>query len=306
VKTAVLALALLLVTTAHAAPTRDHPIEDAANLISDADQSALELELGTLRAQGVDLAVILINSTGRESIEAYARKRATAWATGTTPAAVLVLAIKDRKSRLEVSDPLRDKFPDARAKSILDNLKGYLRSADYPGAIRAVITEVRNGVGGVAPDMESPHPQVADPSADQPPEPAVVSPPVEQPSEYTPPPPRERDWTPIIYAILGGVVLLLAGYIWARKRIASRATLTAKHVITSDRSLFMETLWCACLIIGGMFYVGVLVLAMGSRRNSTWSGSSSRAWGSDYSSGSSTRGSSGGGGWSGGGASSGW
>lgn len=303
-KAALLALVLVLVTTVHAAPTQEHPIEDAANVISDADERALEFELGTLRAQGVDLAVIVVSSTGRDSIEAYARKRATEWATGTTPAAVLVLAIKDRKSRLEVSDPLRDKFPDARAKSILDNLKGYLRSADYPGAIRAVITEVRSGVGGVAPDAESPHPQVPDPLADRPQEPAVVAP-VEQPVDYTPPP-RERNWTPIIYAILAGVILLLAAHLWARRRISQRATLTANHVITSDRPLWLETLWCVLLIIGGALYIGVLILAAGSRRNSTWSGNSSRAWGSDYSSRSSSNSSSSGGGWSGGGASSGW
>jgi uncharacterized protein len=308
VKAALLALALLLVTsTARAAPTREHPLEDAAKVVPDEDERGLEFELETLRAQGVDLAVIVVNTTGRESIEVYARKRATAWATGDTPAAVLVLAVKDRKSRLEVSDPLRDKFPDARAKSILDNIKGYLRSADYTGAIRAVITEVKNGVGGIAPDTESPHPQVPDPIADQPPEPAVAAPVVEQPAAYTPPP-RERNWTPIIYAILGGAALLLIAFLWARSRVASRATLTANHVITSDRGVFLETLWCVLLIFGGILYVVGVIMAT-SRR----SGRSSNGWGSTFTSsggGSFSSGgggsSSGGGGWSGGGASSGW
>ncbi len=304
-KAALLALALVLVTSvAHAAPTQEHPLEDAANVVPDADEPALESELASLRTQGVDLAVIVVTTTGRESIEAYARTRAKAWATGTTPAAVFVLATKDRKSRLEVSDPLRAKFPDARAKSILDNLKGYLRSADYTGAIRAVITEVRTGVGGVAPDMESPHPQVPDPAADQPPEPAVVSPPVEQPSEYRLQP-RERNWTPVLAGLVGGAVLLLGAFLWARSRISSRATLTANHVITSERGVVLETLWCLLLIFGGILYVIGIIMAASSRSSVR----TSNSWGSTFSSGSSSRssgGGGGGGGWSGGGASSGW
>ncbi len=286
---------------AHAGATQEHPLEDAAKVVPDADEPALEDELRALRAQGVDLAVIVINSTGGQSIEAYARKRAKGWATGTTPAAVFVIAVKDRKSRLEVSDPLRSKFPDARAQSILDNIKGYLRSGDYAGGIRAVITEVRNGVGGVAADLESPHPQVDEPTP-------AITPPV-TPVEVTPepaydPPARKRDSSGLIVVLLGGGALLLGAFLWARMRVARRATLTAE-VMRPDRPVWLETLWCVLLIIGGVLYVAAIVLMSSSNnsRRSSWSSSSS-GWSGGGGGGSSSSG--GGGGWSGGGASSGW
>ena len=298
-RVALLVLALLA-SVAHAAPTTEHPLDDAAKVVPDADEPALEAELVQLREQGVWVAVVVVDSTRRESIESYARQRALAWSSRRGgDAAVLVLAVKDRKSRLEVSDSLREKFPDARAQSILDNIKGYLRTADYTGAIRAVITEVRNGASGVAPDTESPHPQVPDPVADQP---AVAAPVVEQPREYEPPP---RNRKPLIYSLLGGAALLLIAFLWARSRISSRATLTANHVITSDRGIVLETLWCVLLIFGGILYVIGIIMA--TSRNAS---SSSNSWGRTFSSGSgsSSSGSSSGGGsgWSGGGASSGW
>ena len=314
-KLALLVLALL-VAPAVAAPSRAHPLDDAAKVVPDADEPQLETELAELRTAGVDLAVIVINTTGGQSIETYARKQAKAWATGTTPAAVFVLAIKDRTSRLEVSDPLRPKFPDARAQSILDNIKGYLRSSDFTGAIRAVIGEVKAGIGGVAPDLESPHPQVPDPSDANAftPAPSTTAPaPAPEPS-YTPSyeePKRPINWGGIVGAVLVGGMFIGGANLWARSRIASRATLSANGTITSDRSLFGETLWCMMLIIGGVLYIAAIVFftASASSNNnssSSWGsfgGGSSSSGGSSFGGGSS---SGGGGGWSGGGASSSW
>lgn len=306
-RAAVVALVLAAAGVVHATPTAEHPLEDAAGVVPDADEPQLEAELRELRASGVDLGVMVIATTGTESIEAFARARRSEWATGTTPAALFVLAIEDRKSRLEVSDPLRARFPDARARAILDNLKGYLRAADYTGAIRAVIVEVRNGAAGIAPDLESPHPQAADPTAR--PTPAVPS-----TTEATPPPPppppqpsapeEGTDASPYI-AVAGLVALLvLVAWMWARSRLASRATLAAAGA-QPDRGVLLETLWCICLIIGGLFYVALLILTVvGAAAGSSSSSSSSRSSGSSSrSSGSSSRS---GGGWSGGGASSGW
>lgn len=314
---AVLALALFIAPAA-AAPSRAHPLDDAAKLVPDADEPALESELAALKTAGVDMAVIVINSTGGQSVEAYARARAKAWATGTTPAAVLVLAIKDRKSRLEVSDPLRGTFPDARAQSILDNIKGYLRSSDFTGAIRAVIAEVKAGVSGVAPDLESPHPQVPDPNADAGnnafgPAPSTTTPPPTPEPSYTPSyeaPKRPLNWGAIVGAVLVGGLFIGGANLWARSRIASRATLSANGTITSDRGLVAETLWCMVLIIGGLLYIAAIVAfsassSSGNSSSSSWGsfGGGSSSGGSSWSGGG---GSSGGGGWSGGGASSSW
>jgi len=297
VKAALAALILVAAMhAAHAAPTQSHPLEDTAGVIPDADEPLIEGDLGGLRGQtGVDMAVILIDTTGNASIETYARAHAEDYATADTPTALLVLAIKDRKSRLEVSDSLRAKFPDARAQSILDNIRGYLRSGDYTGGIRAVIAEVQAGATGVAPDLESPHPQVDDPTA----APTTTRSTSTPAASYTEPP-RKQDYTWLYLVLAVGGCVLVAAWLWAKRRVASRATLSAE-IIHSDRPVWLETLWCVMLIFGGVLYIAAIVLMSGSRRNS-WSSSSS-GWGG--SSGGSSFGG-GGSGFSGGGASSGW
>lgn len=309
-RAAIAAFAVLAVaaTSAHANPTPEQPLDDSAGVVPDDDEAALDSELVALRTgSGVRFGVIVVKTTGGQSIEAFAHDRAVEWSTGTNAAAMLVLATKDRKSRLEVSDLLRPSFPDARAQSILDNIRGYLRRFDYAGAIRAVMTEVSNGAAGIAPDLESPHPQVPEPtdstSAPTTPPPTTVpaEPPYTEPA-YAPPP---KDHTILwIGLVVGGMVILIA-VVWAKSRVASRATMTASGMVPSGRPLWVETLVCIGLIIGGLIYVALIIAASGSSRrgysssSSGWSSSS----GGGYSGGSS---SGGGGGWSGGGASSSW
>lgn len=299
---AVIAIAGAGAGAAHATPTADHPLEDTAGVVSADDAAALETELIAVRTDtGVRFGVMVIKTTGGESIEAYARAHAVEWSTGTNAAALLVLAIKDRKSRLEVSDLLRPSFPDARAQAILDNIRGYLRKADYAGGIRAVMTEVRNGASGIAPDLESPHPQVPAPSDSSPtpaPTPTYTEPSYSEPTYSEP-----KDHT-ILYAALGiGGLIVLCAFVWARSRVASRATLTAQGLTYAGRPVWVETLVCIGLILGGLLYVAVILLGSGnssrgySSSSSTWSGGGSSGSGGSSSSG---------GGWSGGGASSSW
>jgi uncharacterized protein len=290
-----------LAAPARATPTTAHPIEDAARVVRDADEQALEDELRTLRAEGVALGVMIVDTTGGASIESFARAHRAEWATGEARAALFVLAIRDRRSRLEVNDALRGAFPDARAQAILDHLKGYLRGADYPGAIRAVIREVRNSAAGVAPDLESPHPQSVEPA---PVEPAPVEP---VPVEPAPAPAHHYERPVDIgnYVAIGTAILafVLGAWLWARSRVAARATFNGGAPL--GRSVWLETLVCMGLIVAGIFYVALIVFAATSSSSS----SSSSSWGSSSTSfggGSSSGGSSSGGGWSGGGASSSW
>ena len=153
-------------------------------------------------------------------------------------------------------------------------------------------------------DLESPHPQVDDPTA-------VVAPAVQAPLEPTyEPPPKKKTNALLVGIAFGGGCLLIGALLWARSRISQRATFTANGVIQSDRPLWMETLWCVLLIFGGIIYIaGILLASTSSTRNgyssssSTWGSSSG---GSSFTGGSSSSSSSSGGGWSGGGASSSW
>ena len=286
------ALLVFGVAVVAADPTETAPIDDKAGVIADADEPALNGEVRGLRDAGVKLAVIIIRTTGGKAIETIAIDARGRWYTGSDGAAVFILAIDDRQSRLEVNDALRPTVPDPRALTILDNLRGYLRAADYAGAIRAVVREIRGAATGQPIDSENPHPPVSDP-------------PVHGPSAGTTgttnEPKKSRGW--LVGLLVGGALLLAGGAVWAvfsRKRAMTLSHDGVRH----QRPFVADWLWSALKIVGFVLYgVAMIALASGSTRTS-----SSRSWGSS-SSGSSSRSSSSGssgGGWSGGGASSRW
>jgi uncharacterized protein len=312
VRLAIVCAIAIATRLAVAAPTTSHPLDDAAHLIDSTDEVRIESQLRELRTAGVDMAVIIVQHTG-SSIESYARDAAHDWATGRGAAAVLVLAIGDRKSRLEVSDPLRTKFPDHRAQAILDNARGYLRSADYAGAVHVIINEVSAAHRGVAADLESPHPQSNLPATT----------PATQTPSHTPstaassrPPKRSHNW---LYVLGGSIVLLGFGALWAASSRKAQFTLSHDGAVnTLQRSFVVDWLWHTVKIMGWAFFILFVILSAmnnskasssswGSSNHSSSSTDNSFDWGSSSSSSSSsTTSSSSGGGWSGGGASSGW
>lgn len=297
---AAIAIVLAIGTVASASPTSEHPLDDQARVIDAADEAVIEDDLRQLKTAGVEMAVIVVQRTGM-AIESYARDAAESWSTGRGAAAVLVIAIGDRKSRIEVSDTLRTRFTDQRAQSILDNARGYLRSSDYDGAVRAIVAEVSAAHRGIAPDFESPHPESGLP-------PTV-------PAGSTEPPPsrgydsyqrRQRTDYTWLAVPMGIVVLLGFGALWAAS--ARKANFTLSHdgsVNTLQRSFVVDWLWHTAKIVG---YVGFILFIIAAASGKGSSSTSSSSWGSSsgggFSGGSS--GGSSGGGWSGGGASSGW
>jgi uncharacterized membrane protein YgcG len=276
-------LLVLGVSAVAAEPSETDPIDDQAGVIPDTDEPALIEDVRALRTDGVKLAVILVRTTGGAAIETFALDARARWYTGTDGAAVYILAIDDRRSRLEVNDALRAKFPDSRAQSILDNVRGYLRGADYAGAIRAVTREIRNVVTGKPMDLENPHPPVADPPVHS------------QTTSTSYHEPKSRWW---IWALVGVGGLLAGGALWAS--LNRKKALTLSHDgVRHQRPFVADWLWSALKIVGVVLYVvAIVAVASGSRRSS-----SSRSWGSSSSSGGGSRSS---GGWSGGGASSRW
>ncbi|HEY5933926.1 MAG TPA: TPM domain-containing protein [Kofleriaceae bacterium] len=283
------ALLVFGVAVVAAEPTETAPVDDKAGVIADADEPALNGEVRALRDAGVKLAVIILRTTGGAAIESVAIDARGRWYTGSDGAAVFILAIDDRQSRLEVNDALRPKFPDSRAQLILDNIRGYLRAADYAGAIRAVVREIRSAATGQPIDSENPHPPVADP-------------PVHgggTTAGTTSEPKKSRAW---IWIVIVVGILLAGGAVWAMS--SRKRALTLSHDgVRHQRPFVADWLWSALKIVGVLLWVVAMVaMASGSSRTS-----SSRSWGSS-SSGSRSSSSSGssGGGWSGGGASSRW
>jgi len=138
--------ALLLTSSALAAdpPAITGPITDLAGALSADSRAALDAFLKRYRAAtGVQMAVLLVGTTGEVPIEDYARAVFSRWGGG-DPARddglLLVLALEDRRNRLHTGYGLEGVLPDGRCARILAEARPRLRANDWSGAIQQIVT----------------------------------------------------------------------------------------------------------------------------------------------------------------------
>lgn len=112
-------------------------VSDFANVIDDARQRQLEDKLARLKQQAnVELAVVTVETTGGQDVSDYSLAVACGWGVGPPePEAggglLLLLAVKDRRWRVQVSERLRGDLPDDAVKEIGDRMNPHLRAGDY-------------------------------------------------------------------------------------------------------------------------------------------------------------------------------
>jgi uncharacterized protein len=128
-------------------PPIQAPVTDAAGVLSAEAVEELDASLRAHRdATGVQLAVLLVDTTDGEPIEDFALRAAMAWGGGAKrkdDGGLFVLAVKDRRMRLELGYGLEPLVPDALAASVLDGLKPALRAGDYDGAVRGLVERLK-------------------------------------------------------------------------------------------------------------------------------------------------------------------
>lgn len=116
-------------------------IKTIDKLNEEADNTDKKLKIG----------VYIMEDLNDKDLEDTTLEIARKWKIGdkdTNNGVLLFLAIKDKKSRLEVSDNLATRLTDIQSKAILDNMKPKLRSKDYDGAVLDAvksITDANNG-----------------------------------------------------------------------------------------------------------------------------------------------------------------
>ena len=97
------------------------------------------------------IGVYIVNDLHGDDLKETTLAIARKWKIGdkdTNNGVLLFLAIKDKESRLEVSDNLTTRLTDNQAKAILENMKPKLRNKDYDGAVLDAvknIVDVNNG-----------------------------------------------------------------------------------------------------------------------------------------------------------------
>lgn len=122
-------------------------VNDYAAVIQQSQVQSLESQLAQLeRDTGHQVAVLTVLTLDGEDIEGFSIRVAENWKIGKKGfdnGAILVVAIKDRRLRLEVGYGLEGLVPDAIAKRVTaDYIVPHFRQQDYAGGIVAGIAAV--------------------------------------------------------------------------------------------------------------------------------------------------------------------
>jgi ankyrin repeat protein len=117
-------------------PTKGGYVNDFAETITAGDKAKIANIARRLeRDTTVQLMVVTVNSTKPESIETYAIRLATAWdidQKGKPNGILLLLAVKDRKVRIEVAFGLQQFLPNAETQNIInDRLIPHFKKGNY-------------------------------------------------------------------------------------------------------------------------------------------------------------------------------
>ncbi len=98
------------------------------------------IELGT----GAQIAVVIIPTTGPESVEAYSQRAFNTWGLGRrdiNDGVLLLIAKDDRTVRIEIGLGLEQAIPDDKAAAIIqDKMLPAFRTGDFAGGLVAAIS----------------------------------------------------------------------------------------------------------------------------------------------------------------------
>jgi len=121
-------------------------VNDFAGVMDQASRAAVERYCGDLeRATGAQVAVVTIDTLNGEPIEDAANTLFRQWGIGKKgkdEGVMLMLAVRDRKNRVEVGYGLEPILPDGFVGSVLREMRPSLQQGNYGAAIQAGISEI--------------------------------------------------------------------------------------------------------------------------------------------------------------------
>ena len=154
--------ALLLVLPARAQsieiPRGTGWVNDTANVLPEAERRALEAQLAAFeRKNGHEIALLTVPTTSGQPIENFALEVARAWKLGKpgkNDGALLVVAVQDRKLRIEVGRGLEGELTDLYSGRIIrEVIVPRLTQGDMPGGIRAGVEAMIAVAGGAGAEV---------------------------------------------------------------------------------------------------------------------------------------------------------
>ena len=163
--------ALAVLALAAPAAAQDFPeptghVVDAADTIPPDSLVSIERRLSEYeRGSGNEVAVAVVESTGRLEIEDYAEQLFDEWGVGKEGednGVLLVLAMDDRRLRIEVGYGVEDELTDLESSVIIrDRIVPRLKAEDVDGAVDAGVTGILEALGGELVGTPAPQPAAA-------------------------------------------------------------------------------------------------------------------------------------------------
>ena len=128
-------------------------VHDEAKALSQQTIDGLEQTLKVFEDSTTNqIAILIVPSLDGEVIEQYALRVAEKWKLGQKDrdnGAVLVIAIEDRKMRIEVGQGLEGPLPDALCNRIIRNeMAPYFRRGDYDAGVIAAVDAIKKAIRG--------------------------------------------------------------------------------------------------------------------------------------------------------------
>ncbi|MFS9067169.1 TPM domain-containing protein [Streptococcus timonensis] len=119
-------------------------------------------EANSKKAEKLQIGVYIVDSLGGESIETVANETARAWKIGYSGdnfGSLIVIAVQDRKSRIETSNKTAIRITDYQTKQILAASRTDFKAGDYSKGILAIAKGLDNqfyrGSGTISSDEDS-------------------------------------------------------------------------------------------------------------------------------------------------------
>lgn len=120
-------------------PQLTGPVVDEAQFLSRGAHSAIEGALQNFyQTEGIQFQVLIIDKLVDESLEGYSIKVVDEWKLGKKGddrAALLLIALQDKKMRIEVGRGLEGTLTDLTTNRILDEMKPHFKAGDYDNGV---------------------------------------------------------------------------------------------------------------------------------------------------------------------------
>lgn len=134
-------------------PALSGRVVDTTGTLDAAQVSALEAQLAAIEQHnGSQVAVLVVPTTDPEPIEAYAIRVAEQWRLGRADiddGVLLLVAMRDRRMRIEVGYGLEGAVPDAIAKRIIaEQIAPRFQAGDFAGGLAAAVDSIGRAIAG--------------------------------------------------------------------------------------------------------------------------------------------------------------